>query len=137
MVALPLTVRGETIVIQIMGHGLLTLVLLGIPSPAQERVQVIQKPTTKKADEFFFDVQPRVIMAGEAATLRWSIKGATRVVLEESSGSRPELRKLGTFSGSGSLQVHPKEETTYVITCEGSTTYSCASITVRVRVKQP
>jgi hypothetical protein len=71
--------------------------------------------------------------------LRWSIKGATKVAIEEApaSGIANQLRKLGTFEGSsGTLEVRPKENTTYVITCEGSTTYSCASVTVRVRVKQ-
>jgi hypothetical protein len=121
--------------VQITGYGLLALLLLGTPSRGQEGVRVIQKPDAKKADEFLFDVQPRIITAGEPATLRWSIKGATKVMLEEASGSGRELRKMGTFGGSGSVQIHPKEDTTYVISCEGSTTFSCASITVRVRVK--
>jgi len=122
--------------IQITGYGLLALVLLGTPIRGQEGIQAIQKLDTKKSDDFLFEVQPRIIAAGEPATLRWSIRGATKVVLEETSDSRRELHKIGTFGGSGSLQVHPKEDTTYVVTCEGSTTYSCASVTVRVRVEQ-
>ncbi len=121
---------------QIKWYVLLALLLLGMPGRGQQSVQVIQKPDAKKADQFLFDVQPRTITAGQAATLRWSINGATKVMLEEASGSGRELRKIGTFGGSGSLQMHPKEDTTYVITCEGSTTFSCASVTVRVRVKQ-
>ena len=120
----------------ITGYNLLALFLLGTLIRGQERIPVIQKSDTKKSNEFVFDVEPRTIVAGEAATLRWSIKGATKVVLEESSDSRLELRKIGTFGGSGRLQVYPKENTTYVVTCEGSTTYSCASVTVAVRVKQ-
>ena len=118
--------------IQITGYGLLGLVLLGTSIQGQ----AIQKPATKKSDDFLFEVQPRRVVAGEVATLRWSIKGATKVVLEETSDSRRGLHKIGTFGGSGSLQVHPKEDTTYVVTCEGSTTYSCASVTVHVRVEQ-
>ena len=122
--------------IRILECSLLALLLLGTPSRGEEAVQISQKADVKKAEEFVFDVQPRIVVAGEAATLRWSIKGATRVILEEASGSDRELRKIGTFGGSGSLQIHPKQDTTYVVSCEGSTTFSCASVTVRVRVKQ-
>ena len=118
--------------IQITGYGLLGLVLLGTSIQGQ----AIQNPDTKKSDDFLFDVQLRIIAAGEPAMLRWSIGGATKVVLEETSDSRRGPHKIGTFGGSGSLQVHPKEDTTYVVTCEGSTTYSCASVTVHVRVEQ-
>jgi hypothetical protein len=82
-----------------------------------------------------FEVQPRVIAAGETAVLHWSIKGATKVVIEEMQEWSRDLRKLGAFDATGSLLVRPKQSTTYVISCAGSTTYSCASVTVRVRVK--
>jgi len=121
---------------QITRYCLLALVLLAVPNRGQEGVRVAQKPDATKSDEFLFDVQPRMIAPGEAATLRWSIKGATKVLIEEASSSGGELHKLGTFGGSGSLEIRPKEDTTYVVTCEGSTTHSCASVTVRVRVKQ-
>jgi len=90
----------------------------------------------KDSGDFTFEVRPSVIAPGETAVLHWSIKGATKVLIEEASGSRGELHKVGTFGGSGSLEIHPKEDTTYVVTCEGSTTFSCASATVRVRVKR-
>ena len=35
------------------------------------------------------------------------------------------------------VQVKPAEDTMYVISCEGSTTISCASVSVRVRVNEP
>jgi hypothetical protein len=82
-----------------------------------------------------FEIQPRVITAGETAVLRWSVKGATKVVIEEVPDSKRYLKPVGTFGGSGSIPVSPKENTTYVISCEGSTTVSCASVSVRVRVK--
>ena len=121
---------------QIARYCLIALALLGAPSRSQDVARVVHEPGARKSDDFLFEVQPRVIAAGEAALLRWSIKGATKVLIEEASTSKGELHTLGTFGGSGSLQVRPKEDTTYVITCEGSTTYSCASVTVRVRVKQ-
>ena len=114
-------------------HSLLVILLLvtGI-----DQRQVSCQPTERSSRDFIFDVQPRVIAPGELAVLRWSIKEATKVVIEAVPESKRDLRHLGTFAGSGSLEVSPKEGTTYVVTCEGSTTYSCASVSIRVRVKR-
>jgi len=121
--------------VQIARSCVLAVLLLGAAGRAQDVIGVAQADV-QKSDDFLFEVQPRIIAPGEAALLRWSIKGATKVMIEEASKSSRELRKLGTFGGSGSLQVRPTEDTTYVVTCEGSTTYSCASASIRVRVKQ-
>jgi hypothetical protein len=126
----------ETYMVQIARYCLLAVVLLAASGQSHDSIGVAHKPDAQKSDDFLFEVQPRVIVAGEAALLRWSIKGATKVVIEEASQSSRELHKIGTFGGSGSLQVRPTEDTTYVVTCEGSTTYSCASVSIRVRVKQ-
>ena len=56
--------------------------------------------------------------------------------MKATTKSSPGLRKVGSFDSTGSLQVQPSEDTTYVFSCEGSTTYSCASVSVRVRVKR-
>jgi hypothetical protein len=123
----------ESDMTQITRYCLVALALLVAPSRGQEGLRASQ---AKKSDGFLFDVQPRIIAAGEAATLRWSINGATSVLIEETSGSDRELHKIGSFGASGSLQIRPKEDTTYVVSCEGSTTFSCASVTDRVRVKK-
>jgi len=117
---------------------LFAFLVLGTPGPGGDATGSVDEPkvVAPDADDFLFDIQPRVIAPGETALLRWSIKGATKAVIEEASESNRELHKLGAFGGSGSLQVRPKENTTYVISCERSTTYSCASVTVRVRVKR-
>jgi len=121
-------------------YCLLGLLLLRIPCYSQGSAHVEQKREAQKPEDFRFDAQPREIAAGEAVVLSWSIKGATKVLLEEapeSAAGKRALHKLGEFEGStGSLQVRPTENTTYVISCEGSTTYSCASLSVRVRVKR-
>jgi hypothetical protein len=122
--------------VQIVRYCLLAIVLLGASGSGQDGICVAKQPVAQKSEDFLFEVQPRVIVPGEAALLRWSIKGATKVVIEQASRSSRDLQKLGTFGGSGSLQVRPTEDTTYVITCEGSTTYSCASVSIHVRVKQ-
>jgi len=119
---------------QIARWCLLALVLVGVSSRSQDPAQAVHKQRAQNSDDFLFEVKPRVIAAGETAVLHWSIKGATKVVIEEASESRHELYTVGTFGASGSVQVTPKENTTYVISCEGSTV-SCASATVRVRVK--
>ena len=110
---------------------LFALLLLEMPTYGRD-----VQPGVQKSEDFLVDVQPRTIAAGETAVLRWSIKGATKVLIEEASGSRRALSTVGTFGGSGTLKVRPKENTTYVVTCEGSTTYSCASVSIRVQVKK-
>ena len=114
-----------------MRYSLVALLLVAIVSPGQTE----RRRPSPKSEDFIFSVQPQVIAPGETAILRWSIKGASKVVIEEMPESKRDLRKLGTFDSTGSLEVCPKEGTTYVVSCEGSTTYSCASVTVRVQVK--
>ena len=88
----------------------------------------------KKSEDFIFEVTPRVTSPGQVALLRWSIKGATNVKIEAEPESRDDLVTIGIFGGDGTLEVTPTESTTYVITCTGSTTFSCASATIRVHV---
>jgi hypothetical protein len=112
--------------------------LLWIPGSAQTSFVNVDKANGKKSSDFVFEIRPREIAPGQAATLRWSIKGAKRVVIREApdSGTRG-LRETGRFEGDhGTLEVRPTESTIYVIVCEGSTTYECASASVRVQVKQ-
>jgi hypothetical protein len=93
---------------------------------------------TPRSKDFIFEIRPREIAPGETAVLRWAIKGATRVIIQESPDSRAgQLREVGRFEGgSGTLEVRPKESTTYVALCEGATKYTCASTSVRVGVKR-
>lgn len=117
-------------------YCLFALLLLATLDPCQAVARDENTREDQKSSAFRFEVQPREIAPGETAILRWSIKDATKVLIEEASKSRGELRKIGNFAPIGSLLVQPKEDTTYVLTCEGSTTYSCASATLRVRVKR-
>lgn len=113
------------------------LLSLGLAGSGQTTCGHTEKEESKKAEDFVFEIHPQEIAPGEAAMLRWSIKGATRVVVQEAPDSRPAaLRAIGEFAGaSGKLEVKPKESTTYVIICD-SATYVCASTSVRVRVKR-
>jgi hypothetical protein len=117
--------------IQVARCCLLAVVMVG-PFNAQTGASKATKQPVKQSADFLFEVQPKVIAPGETATLRWSVKGASKVVLEEASGADPDLHKIGTFNGSGTLQVRPLRDTTYVISCDVSA-YTCASVSVRVR----
>ena len=116
-------------------YSLLGLILVVASSSSLGAPRIVHEEKDG-SDDFVFEVQPRLISPGEVAVLRWSIKGATRVVIEERTRSSRELHKVGAFTGNGSLSVRPTEDTIYVLTCEGLTKYSCASVSVRVREKQ-
>lgn len=86
--------------------------------------------------DFFFVAEPPVVAPGHASLLRWNIQGATSVTIEEASGSG-KLHRIGEFGGSGTLEVRPERDSTYVVSCNGSATFSCASVAVRVRTGSP
>jgi hypothetical protein len=111
----------------------ITLILAGALGCSLHHPRIAHDEAAPKSDDFVFDVQPRVIAPGDAAVLHWSIRGTEKVLIEEAPSGASELTSIGTFGGSGSLEVYPKQDTIYVISCEGATTYSCASTTVRVR----
>ncbi len=111
---------------------LLTLFLCGLTGCHKQISHALTGPVIEKPRDFILDVNPRVIEPGEAAVLRWSIQGATQVLIEAETESAGHLVNLGTFGGEGSLEIRPEENTTYVVSCQGSTGYSCATATVRV-----
>jgi hypothetical protein len=90
----------------------------------------------RPSQNFVFGVQPSIIRPGETAVLWWNIQGATTVIIEE-AGVDGKLSENGKFGASGTLQVRPKEDSTYVASCEGDTTFLCASASVLVRVGPP
>ena len=104
---------------------LVAVLLLWSPSRGQDGSRTSARADTQKSQDFVFEVHPRQIAVGDVAVLRWSIKGATKITIEEAPESGVgvrELHKIGTFEGSsGTLEVRPTENTTYVSTCEGST----------------
>ena len=83
------------------------------------------------ADAFFFVAEPPVIEAGGTSVLRWNVPGATSVVIEQAAAT-DKLRPLGEFAATGTVQVNPTQDSTYVISCQGAAV-SCASVVVRVR----
>ena len=114
--------------------GLVLLAFWGC-AHVSERLPSASAVRQASPDSFLFAADPPVIAPGETALLRWNIEGATEVSIEEGTGYS-ELQLLGTFSGNGELRVQPKEDSTYVISCKGSTIVSCASTSIRVRLKR-
>lgn len=92
------------------------------------------EPASQKQD-YVIEARPSVVAPGEPVNLHWSIPGATKVSIDASGSRQSELQHLGTFGGSGDLEVKPIEDTMYVVSCEGSRSVSCASVSVKVRVK--
>ena len=90
----------------------------------------------QSSDNFLFEAEPSVIRPDETALLRWNIQGATTVTIEEASDDN-KLQVIGTFGARDTLKVQPQEDSTYVISCVGNTAFSCASVSIRVRVRQP
>lgn len=101
------------------------------------RVRVAASPASAPSTkDFVFVAEPSFIAPGETATLRWNIQGATSVTIEEAAGTG-KLHLVGEFGASGTLPVRPRESSTYVVACKGSTTFSCASVSVHVRLVSP
>jgi hypothetical protein len=104
----------------------------GIESNSLQPAVLRHEDLLNASEDFVFQADPPVISLGQATVLRWNIRGASNIAIEEASDGG-KLRPLGKFSGSGTLRVSPQGDSTYVISCEGNATVSCASVSVRVR----
>ena len=86
-----------------------------------------------------FTAEPKVITAGQTARLRWTVRDSGQVWIEEAPEAligteAGRLRTIGAFNGSGTLEVHPRQTTEYVLNCEGSGGGACVSLSVKVKV---
>lgn len=115
--------------------GLLCLVTVTLAAGEARgfRVSAFVSSDRPHSDTFFFDIQPRVIAPGQVATIRWRIKGATGITLDELPASAEAPRYVGAFGAEGSLTVKPLQDTTYIMSCRGATTFSCSTVSIRVR----
>lgn len=117
-------------------YWLVSLLLVTALSCSQRVISPPEVPTGRIVHTFMLEASPPVIYAGDSTILRWSIEIADEVTIEEAPRSTGKLRTMGTFNATGSLQVTPAEDTTYVISCTGATGYSCVAKAVRIRVKR-
>lgn len=79
-----------------------------------------------------------IIHRGQSVVLLWEARNTSEVTLEQAvdpnADIRAEFKSLGTFPASGTLEVHPQESTTYVVSC-GSEIIGCSSASVHIIVK--
>jgi len=85
-----------------------------------------------------FVANPRIIHPGEKVVLGWDARKAREVILEQAVDPQADIRaafqQLGTFPASGTLEVHPKTSTTYVVSYDNET-IGCSSASVQIIVK--
>ena len=120
---------------------ILTGLILSLAGCA-ERVALEAPETPRVAGSFpqimRFTAHPLIIHRGETVVLHWDTKNAAGVTLEQAVDPKADIRaafeSLGTFPSSGTLEVHPKDSTTYVVTC-GNEFIGCSSASVHVIVK--
>ena len=81
---------------------------------------------------------PMIIHRGQSVTLRWEARNTTEVTLEQAvdpyADIPAEFKSLGTFPASGTLEVHPTDSITYVVSC-GNDIIGCSSASVHIIVK--
>jgi peptidoglycan-associated lipoprotein len=73
-----------------------------------------------------FTIEPSSVERGQSATLRWSVKGADQISIDQG---------IGTVQATGSRQVFPSASTSYTLTASGPG--GTASANTRVTVTQP
>lgn len=110
------------------------LVATGCQHVQQKPAAVASQGLRSTADDYVFRVEPAEISPGQEAELEWRIQGATKVVIDEAVYG-DKLHRLGTFDAVGSVKVKPLESSTYVISCGESSDLACASVTLKVRIK--
>ena len=76
-----------------------------------------------------FEAEPSTIERGQAATLRWTVTGATTDVRIEPG--------IGTVNATGSRQVFPGNTTTYTLTATGPGGTASATASVNVTAPPP
>jgi hypothetical protein len=89
---------------------------------ASVTISVIEKETAPPP-EITFKAQPDSIRPGQASTLSWNCEEAQSATIEPN---------IGAVDVSGSVEVHPPETTTYMLTAQGPGGESEAECTINV-----
>ncbi|GEM_PF-1654866 len=87
-------------------------------------------PTAATTPTVTFTGMPRIVQAGQAATLSWTSTNATSCTVNSSDGLS---WNVGT---SDSMSVYPYAETTYTLSCVNGTNGPTASKSVTLRVNE-
>lgn len=102
------------------------------PAPAPPPPVVTPKAEAPKAERpvvASFEAEPGAIERGQAATLRWSVRGETTDIRIEPG--------IGQINASGTRQVFPGNTTTYTLTATGPGGSATATASVNVTTPQP
>lgn len=96
------------------------------PPPPPPRAEEPPPPKPAAPTIAFFQAEPASIQAGQSSTLRWSVKGADSISIDNG---------IGTVQADGQRQVYPNQTTTYTLRATGPG--GSTEATARVTVTQP
>ena len=116
-------VRSGTVDVSPTTHTTYTLTATGTAGSVTARVIVTVAPPAAFTINSFTS-SPVTIKAGEQATLRWNVSGATSVSIDHDVGDGLPLQ--------GTATVTPTVATTYTLTATGSSSSATALVTVSV-----
>jgi peptidoglycan-associated lipoprotein len=95
-----------------------------VPQPAAAPAPV--KPNAPTISEFV--AEPRRIERGQSAVLRWEVRDATRIQIDQG---------MGTVSASGKRTISPNNSITYTLTATGDGGTATAAATLSVTAPSP
>jgi peptidoglycan-associated lipoprotein len=100
------------------------------PPPAPSKVEVAEAPTPKPDPPTIttFVTDPSSIERGHSAALRWVVKDATQIEIDQG---------LGGVAAVGQREVSPMEDTTYTIRATGPGGEASAATTLAVSLPPP
>ena len=96
------------------------------PEPPATPVAEAAKPDPPTIADFA--VEPGLIERGQTAELRWQVKDATQIEIDQGIGGIPS---------SGHRQIGPNESTTYTLTAQGPSGDATAKATLIVMLPPP
>ncbi len=97
------------------------------PAPASQ-APASSAPAAGRATISEFSVEPSSVERGQSAILRWTVTGATDVVIDHG---------IGTVPATGTRSLVPAETTTYTITANSAAGPATRTATVTVTTPQP
>ena len=114
------------------------LILVWPAAPKEYLWKRPKRPDRRKLPDYAFHCASHDHPSRRNGAPHWDAKNTAGVTLEQAVEPRADIRaafeSLGTFPSSGTLEVHPKAGTTYVVTC-GNELIGCSSASVHIIVK--
>jgi len=98
------------------------------PPPPPPVKETPPPPPPAKPVVSAFAAEPSTVVKGSAATLRWSVGGASDISIDQG---------IGSVQASGTRQVYPSADTTYTLIARGVGGTASATVTVRVTEAPP